>query len=71
MIFSVRKYMKKLRQRLALVVNFILLSVIYFIGVGITSLTAKIFGKSFLSNKNKKQSSFVAFKETRSLESMF
>jgi len=63
--------MNKIKQKLALVANFVLLSIVYFLGIGFTSLMAKIFGKSFLFNKNKKQSSFIAFKETHNLERMF
>ncbi len=38
------------------VVNSILLTVVYFIGVGITALFAKLFGKSFLFLSGKKDS---------------
>lgn len=34
------------------IVNFILLSIVYFIGVGIVSLTAKLVGKHFIDLKN-------------------
>lgn len=63
--------MKKIKQKLASVTNFILLSIVYFLGIGSTSLVAKVFNKSFLFSKNKKQSSFVPFKENSSLERMF
>lgn len=63
--------MKKIKQKMALIANFILLSIAYFVGVGFTSIAARIFGKSFLFGKNKKQSNFVLFKKTDGLERMF
>lgn len=63
--------MKKIKQKLALVINFILLSVVYFMGIGLTSIVARIFSKSFLFGKNKKQSNFVIFKKNNDLERMF
>lgn len=63
--------MKKIKQKMALIVNFVLLSVVYFLGIGLTSLMAKVFGKSFLFGKNKKQSNFVVFKKADGLERMF
>jgi len=63
--------MKKIKQKMALTINFVLLSVVYCLGIGFTSLIAKVLGKSFLFNKNKKQSSFVAFKKTHNLERMY
>ncbi len=35
------------------IVNSVLLSVVYFIGIGFTSIFAKIFGKNFLDLKHK------------------
>lgn len=63
--------MNKIKQKLSLITNFILLSIVYFVGIGLTSFMAKIFGKSFLFNKSKKQSNFVTFKESHNLERMF
>lgn len=42
---------KKFSHKIADMVNFILLSLVYFVGVGITSLLAKIFKKHFLNVK--------------------
>ncbi len=39
-------------------VNFILLVPVYFVGIGLTSIIAKIFGKHFLDNKFKSQDSY-------------
>jgi len=63
--------MKKIKQKMALVANFILLSIVYFVGIGFTSVIAKIFNKSFLFAQNKKQSNFSVFKKTDGLEKMF
>lgn len=63
--------MKKIQQKMALIFNFILLSTVYLVGVGITSITARIFGKNFLLDKNKRKSNFSTFKQTNNLERMF
>jgi Na+-driven multidrug efflux pump len=65
--------MNKIKQKLTIFANFILLSIVYFLGIGLTSIFAKIFGKSFLQNKNnnKIKTSFVASKESSNLEKMF
>lgn len=39
---------KKFGEPMATVINSLLLSIVYFIGVGATSLIAKTFGKKFL-----------------------
>lgn len=61
----------QIKKKLSSFVNFILLSIVYFFGIGSTAIFAKIFGKSFLFGKNKKQSNFVSFKKTDGLERMF
>lgn len=61
----------KIKLKISLLANFILLSIVYFAGVGFTSIAAKIFGESFLFSKNKKQSNFVVFKGISDLERMF
>lgn len=38
-------------QKIGLVINSILLLIVYIIGVGLTSITAKLFGKHFLDTK--------------------
>jgi len=49
---------KEFGETIAIVINTILLTFVYFIGVGITSIFAKLVGKSFLDLKtnNKKNS---------------
>lgn len=63
--------MKKIQQKMASIFNFILLSAVYLVGVGITSIIARVFGKNFLIDKNKRKSNFVTFKKTNDLERMF
>ncbi len=46
---------KSFGETIAVLVNSILLSFVYFIGVGGTSILAKIFGKHFLDLKINKQ----------------
>ena len=48
---GLKKGFKKFGENTAVIVNFILLSLVYFVGVGITSLFAKIFNKHFLELK--------------------
>lgn len=45
---------KTFGEDVASVINFILLTFVYFFGVGITSIIAKIFGKHFLEYKTNK-----------------
>jgi len=40
-------------KTIAVIVNTILLSIIYFIGIGLTSIVAKLFGKHFLELEKK------------------
>ncbi len=42
---------KNFGEDIAQIINLILLSIVYIIGVGITSIVAKIFGKHFLKLK--------------------
>jgi hypothetical protein len=45
---GIKKGQKEFGEDIAQVINFILLTIVYFIGVGLTSIFAKIVGKSFL-----------------------
>lgn len=42
-------------QNIGLIVNVILLSFVYIVGVGLTSIVAKIVGKHFIENKISKE----------------
>jgi hypothetical protein len=55
-IFSgIKKGFKEFGENIALIVNSVLLSIVYFIGVGPTSLFAKMMGKSFIDRKPEKK----------------
>jgi len=54
-----QKGVESFGDNISTVINFILLSIVYLIGVGLTSITAKIFGKHFLDMKKKKNSYWV------------
>lgn len=40
-------------ENISAIINFIILSLVYFVGIGLTSIIGKIFGKSFLNLKEK------------------
>jgi len=47
---------KMFGELISAIVNLVLLSVVYFIGVGLTSITARILGKKFIDNKTSNKS---------------
>jgi hypothetical protein len=47
------------------IVNFILLSIVYFVGIGPTSVVAKIARKNFLDLKKKKTDSYYTKKDIK------
>jgi len=49
-----QKGVKGFSNNISTIINFFLLSIVYLIGVGATSIIAKIFGKHFLNMKRKK-----------------
>jgi hypothetical protein len=53
---GIKEGFKEFGENIALIVNSLLLSVVYFLGVGPTSLVAKIVRKSFLDVKIEKKS---------------
>ncbi len=65
--------MKIIKQKLTILSNFILLSIVYFIGIGFTAIFARIVAKDFLllKSKNNKKTSYTNFKEGDNLEKMF
>jgi hypothetical protein len=48
---GVKSGQKKFGESIAVIINSLLLSFVYFFGVGITSILAKISGKHFLDSK--------------------
>ena len=53
-----KKGMGNFGMNITLIINTILLSFVYLIGVGLTSIIAKIFGKHFLETKLSKKSTY-------------
>lgn len=53
---GLKKGMKEFGHNIAIIVNSVLLTIVYFSGVGLTSLIAKATGKHFLETKAKKGS---------------
>ena len=58
-------FIKPVTDKINLAVNTILLTIVYFIGVGLTSLTAKLVGKKFLKLEKEKTSSCWINKENK------
>ncbi len=48
-----RKGMKRFGNNIVIIINSILLSLVYFIGIGLTSIFAKLFRKKFLEFEKK------------------
>ena len=53
-----RKALRKLSSSIAIIVNSILLTFAYFIGIGLASMIAKMLGKRFLGLKPSKKESY-------------
>ncbi len=71
-VSSFKKGMQGFGQTITIVVNSILLSVVYLVGVGITSIIAKIFRKKFLELQLKNQESYwVTIKKTKNKEDYY
>ncbi|MEM3122336.1 MAG: hypothetical protein QXH60_02760, partial [Candidatus Pacearchaeota archaeon] len=43
-------------ELISAIINFLLLSIVYFIGVGLTSIFARVFGKKFIDDNATKES---------------
>ena len=66
------EFVKPFTDKVNLVVNTILLSLVYFIGVGLTSISAKIVGKKFLKlEKENSNSHWIDKEQNTSKESYF
>lgn len=65
--------MKKIKLFATFILNFILLSASYFLGIGLTALFSKTFAKKFLNNNLTpgKKSNFTILNSRSSLEKMF
>ena len=60
-----KKGMHNFGQNIAILINSALLLIVYFVGVGFTSVFAKIVGKHFLELNPKKNSNWVEHKLTK------
>ncbi len=66
------EFVKPFTDKVNLVVNTVLLSIVYFIGVGFTSVSAKLVGKKFLKLEKENTNSYWIDKEqNNSKESYF
>ncbi len=66
------EFVKPFTDKVNLVVNTVLLSIVYFIGVGFTSISAKLVGKKFLKLEKENTNSYWIDKEQNfSKESYF
>lgn len=63
---AVKAALEPVANIISSIVNFILLSIVYFIGIGAVSLSAKLFKKHFLEiKKQNKQSNWHEHKVTK------
>ena len=62
----IKTVLEPISKTISNVVNFILLSIVYFIGIGIVSISTKIFGRHFLEiKKQNKKSNWHEHKVTK------
>ena len=60
---KILKPLEFLGKIISSMVNFILLSIVYFLGIGLTSIIAKIFNKKFLDLKKENKKTYWEEKE--------
>ena len=70
---AVKKALEPFSKVMNSIVNFVLLSIVYFAGIGVVSVCAKIFGKHFLElKKNNRKSGWHPHKlEKEALEKYY
>ncbi|HZX45245.1 MAG TPA: hypothetical protein VFF28_06195 [Candidatus Nanoarchaeia archaeon] len=51
-----KKGMHSFGTNLSVIINSVLLTIVYFLGVGLTAIIAKLFGKHFMDMEKKKES---------------
>ena len=54
---AIKSILEAIAKAISSIVNFILLALVYFIGIGIVSISMKLFGKHFLELKKKNSKS--------------
>ena len=57
-ILTIARYFKKFNMIVSSTITVFALSIVYFIGVGITSLIGKMFGKKFLDHTHGKKDTY-------------
>lgn len=62
---AIKRILQPVGKIISTIVNFILLSIVYLVGVGLTSIIAKLFGNHFLDLKPKKASNWIEHKITK------
>lgn len=62
---ALKMVLEPVGKAISAIVNFILLAIVYFIGIGLTSVIAKLLGKHFLDLKSKKSSNWAEHKITK------
>jgi len=55
---GVTRGQREFGESITVIINSVLLSIVYFVGIGFTSIFAKISGKHFLDLKTKKQKTY-------------
>ena len=60
---KILKPLEFLGKIISSMVNFILLSIVYFLGIGLTSIIAKVFNKKFLDLKKENKKTYWEEKE--------
>jgi len=60
---KILKPLEFLGKIISSIINFILLSIVYFLGIGLTSIIAKIFNKKFLDLKKENKKTYWEEKE--------
>ena len=69
----IKNILEPIAKIISSVINFVLLSIVYFIGIGLVSISMKLFGKHFLElKKQNKKSNWHEHKVTKqSLEQYY
>ncbi|MCK5025995.1 MAG: hypothetical protein KAS15_05355 [Nanoarchaeota archaeon] len=57
-LFAAKEFIRMISKILNKAITLILLFIVYFIGIGLTSIIAKIFNKHFLNVRNKNKISY-------------
>jgi hypothetical protein len=64
------KLIKRIRNKIQAATNFLLLNLAYFLGIGISSIIAKLAGKHFLEMKTKR-TNWQKYTKSKNLKKMY